>query len=176
MSAIGRRLCENSETVPRAPKFRALSPRGTRKIGEILALHGCTESLAEFSHGLGRVRPIDESIATVEDRCLAESPGCATAAASWAKRRTTRCPAPRNVGGSQHYFRRHGPENLAVQRFRDCKRSARSCFELGRAWRTILETLLYRPIKAFLEGLGFVVKGEVGGCDLLALTTTRLSS
>ena len=29
--------------------------------------------------------------------------------------------------------------------------------------------MLYRPVKAFLEGLGFVVKGEVGGCDLLAL-------
>ena len=35
--------------------------------------------------------------------------------------------------------------------------------------RTILETSLYRPVKAFLEGLGFVVKGEVGGCDLVAL-------
>jgi hypothetical protein len=29
--------------------------------------------------------------------------------------------------------------------------------------------LLYRPVKAFLEGLGFVVKGEIGGCDLFAL-------
>jgi hypothetical protein len=29
--------------------------------------------------------------------------------------------------------------------------------------------LLYRPVKTFLEGLGFVVKGEIGGCDLLAL-------
>ena len=29
--------------------------------------------------------------------------------------------------------------------------------------------MLYRPVKAFLEGLGFVVKGEIGGCDLLAL-------
>jgi hypothetical protein len=29
--------------------------------------------------------------------------------------------------------------------------------------------LLYQPVKAFLEGLGFVVKGEIGGCDLLAL-------
>jgi hypothetical protein len=29
--------------------------------------------------------------------------------------------------------------------------------------------LLYRPVKAFLEGLGFVVKGEIGDCDLLAL-------
>jgi hypothetical protein len=29
--------------------------------------------------------------------------------------------------------------------------------------------LLYRPVKAFLEGLGFVVKGEIGGCDLVAL-------
>jgi hypothetical protein len=44
-----------------------------------------------------------------------------------------------------------------------------ACFKLGRTWRTILETLLYRPVKTFLEGLGFVVKGEVGGCDLLAL-------
>ena len=35
--------------------------------------------------------------------------------------------------------------------------------------RTILETSLYRPLKVFLEGLGFVVKGEVGGCDLVAL-------
>jgi hypothetical protein len=35
--------------------------------------------------------------------------------------------------------------------------------------RTILETSLYRPVKAFLEGLGFVVKGEVGGSDLAAL-------
>jgi hypothetical protein len=35
--------------------------------------------------------------------------------------------------------------------------------------RTILETSLYRPVKAFLEGLGFVVKGEVRDCDLVAL-------
>ena len=35
--------------------------------------------------------------------------------------------------------------------------------------RTILETSLYRPVKVFLEGLGFVVKGEVGGWDLVAL-------
>jgi len=32
-----------------------------------------------------------------------------------------------------------------------------------------VETSLYRPVKAFLEGLGFTVKGEVRGCDLLAL-------
>ena len=32
-----------------------------------------------------------------------------------------------------------------------------------------METSLYRPVKAFLEGLGFTVKGEVRGCDLLAL-------
>ena len=35
--------------------------------------------------------------------------------------------------------------------------------------RTILETSLYRPVKVFLEGLGLVVKGEVGGCDLVAM-------
>lgn len=32
-----------------------------------------------------------------------------------------------------------------------------------------LETTLYLPVKAFLEKLGFAVKGEIGGCDLLAL-------
>jgi hypothetical protein len=36
-------------------------------------------------------------------------------------------------------------------------------------WRRHLETSLYHPVKAFLEGLGFTVKGEVGGCDLVAL-------
>src|ERR1700737_2787086 len=32
-----------------------------------------------------------------------------------------------------------------------------------------VETALYLPVKRFLEGLGFQVKGEVGGCDLVAL-------
>src|ERR1700712_4347146 len=32
-----------------------------------------------------------------------------------------------------------------------------------------LETALYLPVKRFLEELGFTVKGEVGGCDLVAL-------
>jgi hypothetical protein len=34
----------------------------------------------------------------------------------------------------------------------------------------MLETSLYSPVKGFLEGLGFTVKGEIGGCDLLALS------
>lgn len=33
----------------------------------------------------------------------------------------------------------------------------------------MLETSLYSPVKRFLEGLGFVVKGEIGGCDIVAL-------
>jgi hypothetical protein len=33
-----------------------------------------------------------------------------------------------------------------------------------------LETALYLPVKGFLERLGFTVKGEVGGCDLVALS------
>jgi hypothetical protein len=33
-----------------------------------------------------------------------------------------------------------------------------------------LETSLYAPVKRFLEGLGFSVKGEIGGCDLVALS------
>ena len=32
-----------------------------------------------------------------------------------------------------------------------------------------METALYLPVKRFLEGLGFTVKGEVGGCDVVAL-------
>jgi hypothetical protein len=38
------------------------------------------------------------------------------------------------------------------------------------AWRAAtLETSLYPPIKKFLEGLGFEAKGEIGGCDVVAL-------
>jgi hypothetical protein len=33
-----------------------------------------------------------------------------------------------------------------------------------------LETALYKPVKRFLENLGFTVKGEIGGCDLVALS------
>ena len=40
--------------------------------------------------------------------------------------------------------------------------------------RTILETSFYRPVKVFLEGLGFVVKGEVRDCDLVALKGDNL--
>ena len=32
-----------------------------------------------------------------------------------------------------------------------------------------LEASLYAPVKRFLESLGFVVKGEIGGCDLVGL-------
>ena len=32
-----------------------------------------------------------------------------------------------------------------------------------------LETSLYLPVKAFLENLGFQAKGEIGGCDIVAL-------
>jgi hypothetical protein len=70
-------------------------------------------------------------------------------------------PAPTSIAAA--------PENLGVLRFRDCKRGPP---KLGSSWanrRTILETLLYRPVKTFLEGFGFVVKGEIGGCDLFAL-------
>ena len=34
-----------------------------------------------------------------------------------------------------------------------------------------METALYLPVKRFLEKLGFSVKGEVGGCDLVALSS-----
>jgi len=35
-----------------------------------------------------------------------------------------------------------------------------------------LETALYQPVKHFLEGLGFSVKGEIGGCDLVGLSSS----
>src|SRR5258708_26072241 len=34
---------------------------------------------------------------------------------------------------------------------------------------TTRETSLYLPVKRFLEGLGFEVKGEICGCDLFAI-------
>jgi hypothetical protein len=34
----------------------------------------------------------------------------------------------------------------------------------------IVETALYLPVKRFLEARGFAVKGEIGGCDLVALS------
>jgi hypothetical protein len=33
----------------------------------------------------------------------------------------------------------------------------------------VVETLLYPPVKRFLEKLGFAVKGEIGGCDVVAV-------
>ncbi len=35
--------------------------------------------------------------------------------------------------------------------------------------RRILETSLYAAVKAHLEGLGFEAKGEILGCDVVAL-------
>lgn len=32
------------------------------------------------------------------------------------------------------------------------------------------ETALYGPVKAYLEGLGYSVKGEIGGCDIVAVS------
>ena len=32
-----------------------------------------------------------------------------------------------------------------------------------------METSLYKPVKVFLEALGFEAKGEIGGCDIVAL-------
>src|SRR5215472_6123570 len=42
-------------------------------------------------------------------------------------------------------------------------------FAFGSAGARVLETSLYLPVKRFLETLGFDVKGEICGCDLVAL-------
>jgi hypothetical protein len=39
-----------------------------------------------------------------------------------------------------------------------------------------LESDLYAPVKALLEGQGYVVKGEVRGCDVVAATSRPSSS
>jgi hypothetical protein len=49
------------------------------------------------------------------------------------------------------------------------KDSARKPAE-RRPMEAALETSLYLPVKTYLEGLGFTVKGEVMGCDLVALS------
>lgn len=36
-----------------------------------------------------------------------------------------------------------------------------------------METSLYLPVKSFLEAAGYVVKGEVGGCDLVGLSDSE---
>jgi hypothetical protein len=33
-----------------------------------------------------------------------------------------------------------------------------------------METSLYLPVKSFLQGAGYTVKGEIGGCDLVGLS------
>jgi len=49
------------------------------------------------------------------------------------------------------------------------ERTARKAFVRGPHRGLRLETTLYLPVKRFLERLGFEVKGEVDGCDLVAL-------
>ena len=39
----------------------------------------------------------------------------------------------------------------------------------GPARERVLETSLYTPVKLFLEQMGYAVKGEIGGCDLVGL-------
>src|SRR6185312_3701040 len=38
-----------------------------------------------------------------------------------------------------------------------------------RAVDDVQETSLYLPVKGFLEGLGLTVKGEIGGCHIVAI-------
>jgi hypothetical protein len=36
-----------------------------------------------------------------------------------------------------------------------------------------METSLYKPVKTFLEAAGYEVKGEIGGCDLVGLSSSH---
>lgn len=56
-----------------------------------------------------------------------------------------------------------GDQRVAAAR---AKRISHNCTRKPGA---MIETSLYLPIKRFLEGLGFEVKGEVCGCDVVAL-------
>lgn len=44
-----------------------------------------------------------------------------------------------------------------------------TAYWLSVARRCCVETSLYLPVKRFLEGLGYTVKGEIGRCDLVGL-------
>jgi hypothetical protein len=58
-------------------------------------------------------------------------------------------------------------ESAAARQHAESQVTARNTCRLLRAGG--LEGSLYLPVKRFLEGLGFEVKGEVCGCDLVAL-------
>src|SRR4029079_8476431 len=58
-----------------------------------------------------------------------------------------------------------GTRSLTLMADRIIARRSSSLSELVRA----LESTLYPPVKRFIEKLGFEVKGEVCGCDLVAL-------
>ena len=46
----------------------------------------------------------------------------------------------------------------------------------ARGREPLLESSLYLPVKRFLEKLSFEVKGEICGCDLVALRDDELSA
>src|SRR5207302_6834356 len=64
---------------------------------------------------------------------------------------------------------RHVPSR-AIKRLSKIRLDSGHCVAVTPAIGAPLETALYLPVKRFLEKLGFTVKGEVGGCDLVALS------
>ena len=53
---------------------------------------------------------------------------------------------------------------------RDGKQALTLCSAAAGNPAPMNETSLYEPVKAHLETLGFEVKGEIGGCDILAIS------
>ena len=70
------------------------------------------------------------------------------------------------AGGARHQRHASGEINRAAHACLQCPKSPQR--HLHRA-RGSLKSSLYLPVKRFLEKLGFEVKGEVCGCDLVAL-------
>ncbi len=62
---------------------------------------------------------------------------------------------------------RDGASANRAARLRSC---ANKVFHRASAGGAPLETELYLPVKRHLESLGYCVKGEIGGCDLVALS------
>lgn len=62
--------------------------------------------------------------------------------------------------------------SFATARFHSRSRKAGrgSVTPCNRSVGQMLETSLYNPVKIFLERLGFTAKGEIGGCDVVALS------
>jgi hypothetical protein len=134
---------------------------------------GTAWRLARGAHGsLRRVRHRDQAAYAGEHRWRDRhrDPRRISRSTPRRSRSSRRAPGPGRGGGpaaslsSLRAPRKPAPLRRSPLRNLSALRSCRS-----RLRRCRLETSLYLPVKEFLEGLGYTVKGEVGPCDLVGV-------